>query len=116
VSTRNPAARGPADRNHRAIREAIELLGYPVMDLSAAGNGVEDLLVGMLTHLGGATIRSWWLLVECKVPRNKRGAVTESQLTTAQKQWRERSQGWPRITVVSAQDAVEQLRRMTCAE
>lgn len=114
MSRRAPAARGKADRNHRAIAEAIELLGYPVMDLSAAGGGIEDLLVGLRRHIGvdlPDDERSW-LLVECKVARNRRGEVTESQYTQRQREWREQTAGWPRITATSAQDAVDQIRRI----
>lgn len=108
---RHPATKGKADSNHKAIREAIELLGYPVMDLHAAGNGVEDLLVGVRwaepypPPTRGMRIEHAWLCVECKVP--------PIQYTKAQKQWRKQTEGWPRITVTSAQDAVEQIRRMT---
>ncbi len=116
---RHPATKGKADSNHKATREAIELLGFPVMDLSHAGNGVEDLLVGVRdgrSHFDSEygllrnTERLYWLLVECKVPVNAKGTV---RFKPAQLKWRERSEGWPRITVTSAQDAVEQIRRLT---
>jgi hypothetical protein len=107
---RHPATKGKADSNHKAIREAIELLGFPVMDLHAAGNGVEDLLVGLQRRLANTHLQHYWLLVECKVPVNAKGTV---RFKPAQLKWRERSEGWPRITVTSAQDAVEQIRRMT---
>lgn len=121
MTRRAPAARGKADANQKPIAQAISLLGYPVMELNTAGNGVEDLLVGIkrsrLEPCGdyGYTnvIHSAWLLVECKRPRNQRGEATASQYTKAQKEWREKTQGWPRITVTSAQDAVDQIRRMT---
>lgn len=110
---RHPAAKGKADSNHKAIREAIELLGFPVMDLSHAGNGVEDLLVGIPTRHTVAVegygpmreTRRVWVPVECKVP--------PVRYTKAQLKWRKLTDGWPRITVTSAQDAVEQIRRMT---
>jgi hypothetical protein len=112
--TRNPARLGRADSNHKAIAQAIRLLGFPVMDLSHAGGGVEDLLVGLkLARYGDDPDHRWWLVCECKVARNKRGEATPSQFKPAQKKWREQTQGWPRITVTSAQDAVEQIRRMT---
>lgn len=120
---RHPARHGKADSNQAPIKEAIELLIWPlpVMVLSAAGNGVEDLLVpiprarmccvaGLRMHEMRADI---WLLVECKVPRNKRGEATASQYTAAQREWREKTAAWPRITVTSAQDAVDQIREMT---
>lgn len=108
---RNPAARGKADSNQRAIADAIRLLGYPVMDLSHAGNGVEDLLVGLYRRVFGKhpyiafTPECWWILVECKVP--------PVRFTPGQRLWRDKTDGWPRITVTSAQDAVDQIRELT---
>ena len=117
--SRNPARKGPADGNHRAIRDAIEAIGCPVMDLSAAGNGVEDLLVGLSRWHGYAEAdgvcpgyRRWWVVVECKVARNKRGDATASQFTLTQQKWRDATRRHPRITATSAQDAVDQIRRM----
>jgi len=111
VTRRNFAAKGRQDSNHKAIADAIRALGYPVMDLSAAGNGVEDLLVG-LQRTRYCPFR-FWLLCEIKRPRNLRGEATESQFTKAQKDWRELTQGWPRITVTSGQEAVTLIRDMT---
>lgn len=112
--SRNPAAKGKADSNQKAIAIAIRLLGYPVMDLSHAGNGVEDLLVGLRKYDSNfARYDCWWLVVEAKVPRNQRGTVQPSQFKRAQKEWRAKTEGWPRITVVSAQDAVDQIRQLT---
>jgi hypothetical protein len=108
---RHPATQGKADSNHRAIAQAIALLGYPVMDLHAAGNGVEDLLVAVCAR--GRPLAHFWLLVECKVARNKRREATASQYTKEQKEWREETAPWPRITVTSAQDAVNQIRALT---
>lgn len=110
---RNPARLGRADSNHKAIAQAIRLLGFPVMDLSHAGGGVEDLLVGLTRRLANLHLQHYWLLVEAKVARYKLTASTAVRYTAAQKKWREQTQGWPRITVTSAQDAVEQIRRMT---
>lgn len=116
---RNPARKGPADANQKAIAEAIELLVHPrpVMRLNTAGNGVEDLLVPLLRPNGarGPLWARWWLLVECKVPLGARGDVTPSQYTAAQKEWRVLTEGWPRITAVSAQNAVDQIRELTDA-
>ncbi len=111
MSARNPAARGKRDRNHKAIADAIRLLGYPVMDLSAAGNGVEDLLVGVTSRTRHRVATHYWVLVEIKVvERESTGYV---RYKPAQIAWRNRSQEWPRITVTSAQDAVDQLRGMS---
>lgn len=111
---RHPARKGRKDANHKAISEAISLLGFPVMDLSAAGNGVEDLLVGLRkkTYQDDEVI-CFWIVVECKVSLNKSGTVRASQFKPAQKLWRERTALWPRITATSAQDAVDQIREMT---
>lgn len=118
MTRRNLAAKGRQDSNHKAIADAIRALGYPVMDLSAAGNGVEDLLVGLKYSPSPCTERElhgerWWVVVECKVPRNKAGTVQPSQYKPAQLAWRELTQGWPRITVTSGQEAVTLIRDMT---
>jgi hypothetical protein len=102
---RNPAAKGKDDQNQRAIREAIEALGFPVMDLSGVGGGCEDLLVGLQRRLVNGHLQHYWLPVEVKVP--------PVRYTKAQLKWRARTPGYPRITATSAQDAVDQLRRMT---
>ena len=39
------ARRGSRDANHAAIRDALRKLGYLVIDLAGAGDGVPDLLV-----------------------------------------------------------------------
>lgn len=112
--SRAPARKGRQDANHRAIADAIRVLGYPVMDLSAAGNGVEDLLVGLRrrTYEDDEVI-CFWIVVEAKVSRAKHGGVSRSQFTKAQQEWRAQTGLWPRITAVSAQDAVSQIREMT---
>jgi hypothetical protein len=114
--SRNPAAQGRKDSNHKAIADALRAIGCPVMDLSHAGNGVEDLLVGVRCCTDWpdvCEVRHWWLVVECKVARNKRGEVTPSQLEPAQKKWRDATALYPRLTVTSAQQAVDEIRRMT---
>lgn len=108
--SRNPAAKGKADSNQLAIKQAIELLIFPlpVMDLSAAGNGVEDLLFPLTIWAGVEGHRSRvriWMLAECKVP--------PVRYTPAQVDWRTQTEDWPRITVTSAQDAVDQIRELT---
>ena len=65
---RHPATQGRADANHRAVADAIRLLGYPVKDLSRNGDGVEDLLVG----LHGRSREPWWIVCEIKVPKPER--------------------------------------------
>ncbi len=108
---RHPATKGKADSNHGAIADAIRLLGYPVMDLHAAGNGVEDLLVGLVES--GFPRGHWWQLVECKVEHPSHGKKNPVRYTKAQIEWRELTAGWPRITATSAQNAVDQIRALT---
>lgn len=118
---RHPAAKGKADSNQPAIKAAIELLIYPlpVMVLSAAGNGVEDLLVPLTRPrrlaLTGKTTGGdhYWLLVECKVEHPSYGKINPVRYTQAQKEWRAQTEGWPRITVTSGQDAVDRIRELT---
>lgn len=104
---RHPATKGRADSNQKAIADAIRLLGYPVMDLHTAGNGVEDLLVGLQVRraLSNSEQRFIWLPVEAKVP--------PIRYTPAQVEWRWKTEAWPRITVTSAQDAVDQISQLT---
>lgn len=121
MTARARAARGRADGNHAAIKGAIETLGFPVMDLSAAGGGVEDLLVGLHRrvrryHPSGSTYverEHFWIVVECKVPKNRRGEVIPSQFKPAQKEWHDKTTEWPRLIPTSAQDAVDKIRAMT---
>ena len=103
--SRNPAAQGRKDANHKAIADALRAIGCPVMDLSHAGNGVEDLLVGVSRSRGYQRGRvQWWVCVECKVPPVK--------YTKAQLEWRSQTEGYPRLTVTSAQEAVDAVRGM----
>lgn len=121
MTARARAALGRADGNHKAIKAAIEALGFPVMDLSAAGGGVEDLLVGL--HRSEVRWHAWgeryvlrvhfWIVVECKVPKNRRGEIMPSQFKPAQKEWHARSKEWPRLIPTSAEDAVRQIRALT---
>jgi hypothetical protein len=102
------------DANHRAVAEAIRKLGYPVKSLHTQGGGVEDLLVGVNydtnTFMGRAKA---WVLVEVKRSRNKTNdGIWDSQYTPAQKAWYQATEGFPRLVVTSAQDAIEKLRRM----
>jgi hypothetical protein len=100
------------DSNHRAVVAAIRALGCAVKSLHTQGGGVEDLLVGIeydtRTFMGRATA---WVLIEIKVP-NKSGSVKPSKFTQAQRDWYLETEGFPRLVVTSAQDAVDQLRRL----
>ena len=97
------------DKNHAAVLEAIRFLGYPAMSLHAHGGGLEDIIVG--GWAGG--VKPMWILVEVKSARNKRKEATGSQFTPAQRVWYEQTKGFPRLVVMDAQDAVDQLRRLT---
>jgi hypothetical protein len=98
------------DSNHRAVAEAIRALGYPVKSLHTQGGGVEDLLVGLTTAALGTEVKSWLLVEVKKVERESTGYYRH---TPAQLAWYERTQGFPRLVVTSAQDAVNKLRRIT---
>jgi hypothetical protein len=101
------------DAKHAAVLDAIRALGYPCMSLHAHGKGLEDILVGLrqLDEVALEVHKSW-VLVEVKTPRPS-GNVTASSFTPAQREWYALTQGFPRLVVTSAQDAVEKLRRMT---
>lgn len=101
------------DTTHVSIATAIrDVLRLPVKSLHAAGDGIEDLLVAVRIWVGQRKVPTW-LFVECKTPRNKSGMVQESQYTKAQKEWRAYTDGWPRISATSAQDAIDQIRAFT---
>lgn len=105
------------DSNHRAVLDAIRMLGYPCMSLHAHGGGLEDIIVGLRCPADkphcpcNSPGHRRWVLVECKVP-NKSGGVKPSKFTDAQREWYAQTEGFPRLVVTSAQDAVEQIRRM----
>lgn len=103
------------DQNHRAVTAAIRALGYPVRSLHTQGGGVEDLLVGVpgCNRDGCRSHAPRWILVEVKDAKNKRGTIRPSQFTYRQREWYAQTEGFPRLVVVSAQDAVDQLRRLT---
>lgn len=97
------------DANHRAVTEAIRSLGYPVKSLHTQGGGVEDLLVGVTTAALGTEVKSWLLIEVKRVERESTGYYRH---TPAQLRWYEQTQGFPRLVVTSAQDAVNKLRRI----
>ncbi len=97
------------DGNHAAVLKAIrEVLGWQCMSLHAQGKGCEDILVAVP---GGSWHSNHWVMLEVKVPEQRVGkGVIYFRYTPAQKIWRERTEGWPRITAISPLDAVDQLR------
>jgi hypothetical protein len=111
--SRNPARKGRSDSNQPAIAQAIQAIGYRPMDLSAAGNGMEDLLVPVAVYVRRLPLEAWdaqgrlriWLPAECK--------TLPVRYKPAQLAWRAQTAGWPRITVTSGADAIAQLREMT---
>ena len=110
---RNPASHGKADGNQPAIRQAIEAIGLRTRDLHGVGDGMEDLLVPVAVYTRRLPLECWdawgrlqiWLPVECK--------VEPIRYTLHQQGWRKTTAGWPRLTVTSGQDAVDQLRELT---
>lgn len=99
------------DSNHKAVLDAIRALGYPCMSLHSHGGGLEDIIVGLRCAIQSCLVHRRWVLVECKVP-NKSGGVKPSKFTKAQREWYAQTEGFPRLIVTSAQDAVDQLRKM----
>jgi len=96
------------DTKHREVARAIELVCGAKKDLSATGGGVGDFLAPMRPR----SRPPFWLEVEVKTPRNKRGEATESQFTPAQKKWYAATEGLPRIVVTGFEDALRQLREL----
>ena len=103
---RRSAAHAMRDENHGAVVEALEADGYGVVDLSTAGGGIPDLLVGFF----GASV-----LVEVKTlgsrrkdgsPR-KRGRL-QAKTDEKQQDFAERWPG-PRFEVVSPAQARQML-------
>lgn len=97
------------DGNHKAVTEAIRALGCPVKSLHTQGGGVEDLLVAVTTAALGTEVKHWVLVEVKKVERESTGYYRH---TPAQLKWYEQTMGFPRLVVTSAQDAVNQIRRM----
>lgn len=95
------------DGNHRAVTAAIRALGLPVKSLHTQGGGVEDLLVGLVVN-EGVRLRAQWLLIEIKVV--ERESTGYYRHTKAQKEWYAATEGFPRLVVISPQDAVDKLR------
>lgn len=112
---------GKADATQPEIIRAIESLGLKYKQLSGTGDGIEDLLVLMpfrwveqrdervnVTLVNKVKMPAYWLFVECKcVERKSTGYV---RYTKSQKEWREKTPDGPRITCVSFEDALRQLR------
>ncbi len=83
------------DDNHAELRDGIRTAGFPVLDLSACGNGVPDLSVMVYPGI-------------CVFLEVKDGAKNASsrKLTTAEEMWREYAGRYTR-TVLSLPDALE---------
>lgn len=109
------------DTRHAEVARAFKLLGLSYMDTSGAGNGLEDYIVAIPGSTEGPTAFNplrfkhppYWLVCEVKTRRNKTGKITCSQYTDSQIAWRAKTEGWPRITVISFEDAFNQLRALT---
>lgn len=97
------------DGNHKAVTAAIRALGLPVKSLHTQGGGVEDLLVGLPGEYGAIVSRQpMWVLIEIKVV--ERESTGYYRHTKAQKEWYAATEGFPRLVVISPQDAVDKLR------
>lgn len=95
----NPRPTAPAsplgkDRNHRLIVNALRASGASVVDLSAVGGGVPDLLVGR----NGATV-----LLELKDGTAK---PSQQRLRPSQVQFFEKWRGGPAHVVKSVDEAL----------
>ena len=99
------------DLKHSEVLKAIRgVLGWECMSLHAQGHGVEDILVAVPAP-DDPTWFGFWLLLEVKVPEERVDkSIIYFRYTPAQIRWRELTKGWPRITAVSAEDAIAQLR------
>ena len=85
---------GRKDANHQIIVEAIEIAGGCVIDLSAHGSGVPDLIVWT---------RKGIQLAEVKNPNNSYG---RRGLAPRQKSWAEDWKGGPVFLLHTVEDAV----------
>ena len=83
------------DINHNAVADHLMSLGWSVLDLSRAGNGIPDMAIGRLGQRGQAC------LVEVK--RDDKQELTERE------QWiKDRWEG-PYLIVTGPEDAERQL-------
>jgi hypothetical protein len=83
------------DLNHNDIAGHLRSLGWSVLDLSRAGNGIPDMAVGRLGQKGQAA------LIEVK--RGEKSQLTERE------QWIKDRWDGPYLIVTSPQDAQRQL-------
>jgi len=109
------------DGNHKTVLEALRRLGYPHRSLHTVGGGVEDILVGVHRveerwTAAGAAAGPYrvdvygWVLLELKVPRNRRQAPVPSDFTERQLDWYAQTKLYPRVVATGAADAIRQLR------
>lgn len=96
-----------ADRNQKAIAEALTAAGCTVVLLHTVGGGCPDLLVGVHDE-------TW--LVEIKTPeeaaRLARGTSHNKETAARQQEWAKRWRGAPPLVVHSASDALQALGLM----
>ena len=87
------------DANHQAIVAALKKIGAKVVDLSAVGNGVPDLCVGLANR---------WVMVEIKD-----GAKCPSarKLTPDQIKWHQEHAGLPVFVVLNEEEAIAALTK-----
>ncbi len=99
------------DKEHASVLAAIRAMGLPCMSLHASGGGLEDIIVGVPARRMGAELKLW-VMVEVKTVETKSTGYV--RYTSAQQKWYALTDGYPRITVTSAQDAVGKLRSLGC--
>ncbi len=97
------------DKAHVSVLAAVRALGLPCMSLHASGGGLEDIIVGVPAQRMGSELKVW-VMVEVKTVETKSTGYV--RYTPAQQKWYAMTAGYPRITVTSAQDAVDQIRRI----
>lgn len=90
-----PRRAAKKDGNHHSIADYLQSLGYSVLDLSKAGDGVPDMVVG---------IPGFAALVEIKRP----GTECARKLTTAEQRVRDNWDG-PYVLAQSAEEAAAEL-------
>lgn len=101
------------DKAHKAVLDAIRAMGLPCMSLHAAGNGLEDIIVGIQARWmkgGLACTQKRWVMVEVKTVETKTTGYVRH--TEAQKEWYALTPGFPRLIVTSAEDAKEKLNHL----
>lgn len=102
------------DERHAEVAEALRRCGYAYISLHRQGGGCEDFLVAVRSEwvepheaFGNLRVeRKGWLMLEVKTKRGNQAL----RFTEHQREWYEKTNGWPRIVVTGAEDAIKQIR------